>query len=55
LFLNDLFQLIGRVAGMAVYHGHHLDGAFIRPFYKKMLGRTILQKVILQSKFQSNS
>ena len=28
------FKFIGRVAGMAVYHGKLLDGFFIRPFYK---------------------
>jgi hypothetical protein len=39
------FQFIGRVAGMAVYHGKLLDGFFIRPFYKMMLGKTIELKV----------
>ena len=33
------FKFIGRVAGMAVYHGKLLDGFFIRPFYKMMLGK----------------
>jgi hypothetical protein len=33
------------VAGMAVYHGKLLDGFFIRPFYKMMLGKTIELKV----------
>ena len=28
------FKFIGRVAGMAVYHGKLLDAFFIRPFYK---------------------
>ncbi|MCP6606525.1 hypothetical protein NL500_30475, partial [Klebsiella pneumoniae] len=32
---------IGRVAGMAVYHGKLLDGFFIRPFYKMMLQKLI--------------
>jgi E3 ubiquitin-protein ligase NEDD4 len=45
------FQFIGRAVGMAVYHGHLLDGAFIRPFYKMMLGKTIELKVPFQ--FQS--
>ena len=27
--------------GMAVYHGKLLDGFFIRPFYKMMLGKQI--------------
>ncbi|XP_066022112.1 E3 ubiquitin-protein ligase NEDD4-like isoform X2 [Pocillopora verrucosa] len=35
------FQFIGRVAGMAVYHGNLLDAFFIRPFYKMMLGKPI--------------
>ena len=29
------------VSGMAVYHGKLLDGFFIRPFYKMMLGKSI--------------
>ncbi|XP_064620159.1 E3 ubiquitin-protein ligase NEDD4-like isoform X3 [Lineus longissimus] len=36
------FKFIGRVAGMAVYHGKLLDGFFIRPFYKMMLGKPIV-------------
>uniref|UniRef100_A0A672SBI9 HECT-type E3 ubiquitin transferase n=1 Tax=Sinocyclocheilus grahami TaxID=75366 RepID=A0A672SBI9_SINGR len=35
------FKFIGRVAGMAVYHGKLLDGFFIRPFYKMMLVKQI--------------
>ncbi|XP_022094615.1 E3 ubiquitin-protein ligase NEDD4-like [Acanthaster planci] len=35
------FKFIGRVAGMAVYHGKLLDAFFIRPFYKMMLNRQI--------------
>ncbi|XP_039213980.1 E3 ubiquitin-protein ligase NEDD4-like isoform X3 [Crotalus tigris] len=35
------FTFIGRVAGLAVYHGKLLDGFFIRPFYKMMLGKPI--------------
>ena len=31
--------------GMAVYHGKLLDGFFIRPFYKMMLGKPIELKV----------
>lgn len=38
------FKFIGRIAGMAVYHGKLLDGFFIRPFYKMMLGKTITLK-----------
>ncbi|ELT89361.1 hypothetical protein CAPTEDRAFT_220633 [Capitella teleta] len=35
------FKFIGRVCGMSVYHGKLIDGYFIRPFYKMMLGRPI--------------
>ncbi|RWS17199.1 E3 ubiquitin-protein ligase Nedd-4-like isoform X2, partial [Dinothrombium tinctorium] len=38
------FKFIGRVAGMAVYHGKLLDAFFIRPFYKMMLDKPILLK-----------
>ena len=38
------FKFIGRIAGMAVYHGKLLDGFFIRPFYKMMLGKQITLK-----------
>ncbi|KAF6733213.1 E3 ubiquitin-protein ligase NEDD4-like [Oryzias melastigma] len=38
------FKFIGRVAGMAVFHGKLLDGFFIRPFYKMMLGKSISLK-----------
>ncbi|CAG5014926.1 unnamed protein product [Parnassius apollo] len=37
----NYFKFIGRVAGMAVYHGKLLDAFFIRPFYKMMLGKSI--------------
>ncbi|XP_044735913.1 E3 ubiquitin-protein ligase NEDD4 isoform X5 [Chrysoperla carnea] len=37
----NYFKFIGRIAGMAVYHGKLLDAFFIRPFYKMMLGKTI--------------
>ncbi|XP_057690322.1 E3 ubiquitin-protein ligase NEDD4-like [Corythoichthys intestinalis] len=35
------FKCIGRVAGMAVWHGKLLDAFFIRPFYKMMLQKPI--------------
>ncbi|XP_072326855.1 E3 ubiquitin-protein ligase NEDD4-like isoform X2 [Scyliorhinus torazame] len=35
------FKFIGRVAGMAVFHGKLLDGFFIRPMYKMMLQKSI--------------
>ncbi|XP_076304902.1 E3 ubiquitin-protein ligase Nedd-4-like [Tachypleus tridentatus] len=38
------FKFIGRIAGMAVYHGKLLDAFFIRPFYKMMLGKEIKLK-----------
>lgn len=38
------FKFIGRIAGMAVYHGKLLDAFFIRPFYKMMLGKPITLK-----------
>lgn len=37
----NYFKFIGRVAGMAVYHGKLLDAFFIRPFYKMMLEKPI--------------
>ena len=39
----DLFacRFIGKIAGMAVYHGKLLDAFFIRPFYKMMLQKPI--------------
>ncbi|PVD19538.1 hypothetical protein C0Q70_20027 [Pomacea canaliculata] len=36
------FEFIGRVAGMAIYHGKLLDAFFIRPFYKMMLKKSIV-------------
>ncbi|XP_072037626.1 E3 ubiquitin-protein ligase NEDD4-like [Amphiura filiformis] len=35
------FKFIGRVAGMAVFHGKLLDAFFIRPFYKMMINKPI--------------
>ncbi|CAD6184939.1 unnamed protein product [Caenorhabditis auriculariae] len=35
------FYFIGKVIGMAVYHGKLLDAFFIRPFYKMVLGKKI--------------
>uniref|UniRef100_A0A1Q3EUN0 E3 ubiquitin-protein ligase n=1 Tax=Culex tarsalis TaxID=7177 RepID=A0A1Q3EUN0_CULTA len=37
----NYFKFIGRIAGMAVYHGKLLDAFFIRPFYKMMLQKQI--------------
>lgn len=27
--------------GMAVFHGHYIDGGFTLPFYKQLLGKPI--------------
>lgn len=35
------YEFIGRVAGMAIFHGKLLDAFFIRPFYKMMLKKPI--------------
>lgn len=37
----EKFRFIGKIAGMAVYHGKLLDAFFIRPFYKMMLQKPI--------------
>lgn len=39
--LFNCTRFIGRIAGMAVYHGKLLDAFFIRPFYKMMLQKPI--------------
>ncbi|XP_013415244.1 E3 ubiquitin-protein ligase SMURF2-like isoform X1 [Lingula anatina] len=35
------FHFVGRIIGMAIYHGHYLDGGFTLPFYKQLLGKPI--------------
>ncbi|PNF34617.1 E3 ubiquitin-protein ligase NEDD4 [Cryptotermes secundus] len=40
----NYFKFIGRIVGMAVYHGKLLDAFIIRPFYKMMLGKPIVLK-----------
>ncbi|KAK0425020.1 hypothetical protein QR680_008987 [Steinernema hermaphroditum] len=35
------YHFIGRVIGIAIYHGKLLDAFFIRPFYKMLLGKPI--------------
>lgn len=32
------FKFIGRVIGLAIYHGHYIDGGFAMHVYKKMTG-----------------
>lgn len=39
------FKFIGRVAGMAVYHGKLLDAFFIRPFYKRCCRSRSISKI----------
>eukprot|EP00116_Pleurobrachia_bachei_P000016 sb/3460278/ len=36
------FEFSGRICAMAVYHGKLIDGFFIRPFYKMILGKQIV-------------
>ncbi|ESN93979.1 hypothetical protein HELRODRAFT_115219 [Helobdella robusta] len=35
------FHFVGRIIGMAIFHGHYLDGGFTLPFYKQLLGKQI--------------
>uniref|UniRef100_A0A3B5BHY3 HECT-type E3 ubiquitin transferase n=1 Tax=Stegastes partitus TaxID=144197 RepID=A0A3B5BHY3_9TELE len=35
------FHFVGRIMGMAVFHGHYIDGGFTLPFYKQLLGKPI--------------
>ncbi|XP_046391543.1 E3 ubiquitin-protein ligase SMURF1-like isoform X2 [Ischnura elegans] len=35
------FHFVGRVMGIAVFHGHHIDGGFTTPFYKMILNKPI--------------
>ena len=35
------FHFVGRILGLAVFHGHHLDGGFTLPFYKMLLNKPI--------------
>ncbi|XP_071443467.1 E3 ubiquitin-protein ligase SMURF2 isoform X2 [Hetaerina americana] len=36
------FHFVGRVMGIAVFHGHHIDGGFTTPFYKMILNKPII-------------
>ncbi|CAG0905678.1 unnamed protein product [Cyprideis torosa] len=36
------FHFVGRVLGLAVFHGYQTEGGFTRPFYKMLLGRPIV-------------
>lgn len=35
------FRFIGRVLGLAVQHGHYVDGSFVMPLYKLLLGKSV--------------
>ncbi|XP_043193769.1 E3 ubiquitin-protein ligase SMURF2-like isoform X2 [Amphibalanus amphitrite] len=35
------FHFVGRVIGMAIFHGHYIDGGFTMPFYKMLLNKPI--------------
>lgn len=35
------FHFVGRILGLAVYHGHYLDAGFSMPFYKMLLNKNI--------------
>lgn len=35
------FHFVGRIIGMAIFHGHYLDGGFTMPFYKQLLGKPV--------------
>ncbi|CAG2163409.1 unnamed protein product [Oppiella nova] len=35
------FHFVGRVIGLAVFHGHYIDGGFTLPFYKMLLNKSI--------------
>ena len=35
------FQFVGRVIGLAIKHGQHVEGGFIMPLYKVLLGKDV--------------
>ncbi|XP_054165031.1 E3 ubiquitin-protein ligase SMURF2-like [Oppia nitens] len=35
------FHFVGRIIGLAVFHGHYIDGGFTLPFYKMLLNKPI--------------
>ncbi|XP_026680932.1 E3 ubiquitin-protein ligase SMURF1-like [Diaphorina citri] len=35
------FHFAGRIIGIAVFHGHYIDGGFTTPFYKMLLNKPI--------------
>lgn len=35
------FHFVGRIIGIAIFHGHYLDGGFTLPFYKQLLAKAV--------------
>ncbi|VVC44435.1 Hypothetical protein CINCED_3A002588 [Cinara cedri] len=35
------FHFVGRIIGIAIFHGHYIDGGFTTPFYKMLLNKPI--------------
>lgn len=35
------FHFVGRIIGVAIFHGHYIDGGFTLPFYKMLLNKQI--------------
>lgn len=35
------FHFVGRIIGIAIFHGHYIDGGFTLPFYKMLLNKPI--------------
>jgi len=35
------FHFVGRILGMAIFHGHYLDGGFTMPLYKQLLSKPV--------------
>ncbi len=35
------FDFVGRIIGIAVFHGHYIDGGFTTPFYKMLLNKPV--------------
>ncbi|XP_050422047.1 E3 ubiquitin-protein ligase SMURF2 isoform X2 [Adelges cooleyi] len=35
------FHFVGRIIGVAIFHGHYIDGGFTTPFYKMLLNKPI--------------
>lgn len=44
--LSSYMHFCGRILGMAVFHGHFIDGHFTLPFYKMLLRKTVTLKDI---------